>query len=133
MEVKLIQNANGTVVGYQLCAETKKEHETLLQVRNLHMYEESDSPVTYDGMQSSDRYPDLVQGVSFLTLDAMKERDNEIAKKMATSVQTRQAIKKLKELGMIQRSENSFTMADKNLRDVELQVVKKVRPYKKRN
>lgn len=132
MEVKLIENKNGTTVGYQVIADTKKEHEILLQVRNLHFFEDPQSPMVYDSMEATDKYPELVKGVSFITLDHMKERDNEIAKKMSISVQTKQAVQNLKGLGLIQKSDTSFTLPDTELGDVELQIVKKVRPYSKK-
>lgn len=132
MEVKLIQNENGTTVGYEIVATTKQEHTTLLEIRNLHMFEDNTSPVEYDMMTPSDRYPELVKGVSFLTEQAIKERDTEISKRLCYEAQEQAARQSLIQQGFVQRGDSEFILPNPELADVILQVAKKVRPYNKR-
>lgn len=132
MEIKLIQNENGTTVGYEMVAGTKSEHATLLEIRNLHMFEDNDSPVNYDMMTISQKYPGLVKGVSFLTEDAIKERDSEISKRLCYKAQEQAARQSLIQQGFVQKGDSEFILPNPELTDVILQVTKKTRSYNKR-
>lgn len=131
MEINLSYNENGAVVGYNITASTKKEQEILLQVRNLNFYN-SDNPILYDGMGASEKHPDLVEQVNFITKDQMAIRDNLIAKRDSVKVQTAQAVSDLADMGLVQTGDDTFTLSDPRLKDVEIQVVKRKRKYTKR-
>ena len=98
MEINLSYNDQGAVVGYNITASTKAEQEILLQVRNLNFYN-SDNPVLYDGMGTSEKYPELVNKIEFITKDQMEIRDKLIAERDSIKVQTAQAISDLTGMG----------------------------------
>lgn len=132
MQLILSYNRQGSVVGYVIKANTKEDQEALNEIRNLHFFSQEDNPVLYDGIKLSSGSTEQIDEMSFITKDAMKIRDKEIAERESYKVQALHAEAQLSGLGLKQTGEGLFSLADPALQDVQVQIVQKKRPYKKR-